>query len=246
MWHVAKASVIGTSHKRMSLPCQDSHYVLQQGDTIIIAVSDGLGSAAHSEQGSALACTTAVEFISQTLAQTATRNDEHMCQQAFTAARNALVALATSQGKELRDFACTLVVAVITPTVWVIQHIGDGAVVGIYADGSVRTLSSPDNGEFINSTYPLTSNDYQTQMRFMSQHETLAGIAVVSDGVQPMCINYKTSAAFPGFFSPLTTWLSELKELSRADDILATMLDSSQFRLKSDDDMTLVLAIRVS
>lgn len=246
MWHVAKASVIGTSHQRMSLPCQDSHYVLQQGDTIIIAVSDGLGSAAHSEQGSALACTTAVEFISQTLAQTATRNDEHMCQQAFTEARNALVALATSQGKELRDFACTLVVAVITPTVWMIQHIGDGAVVGIYADGTVRTLSSPDNGEFINSTYPLTSGDYQTQMRFMAQHEALAGIAVVSDGVQPMCINYKTSAAFPGFFSPLTTWLSGLKELSRADSILTTMLDSPQFRLKSDDDMTLVLAIRAS
>ena len=121
---------------------------------------------------------------------------------------------------------------------------GDGAVVGIAPDTSVRTLSTPDNGEFINSTYPLTSTDYTSHMRFATGNETLYGIAVVSDGVQPMCINYKTGAAYPGFFAPLVQWLAGLEDLTHADEILETMLDSAQFRQKSDDDMTLVLAVR--
>lgn len=244
MWRIAKASVIGTSHQRLDTVCQDSHYVMFIGDTLIVAVSDGLGSAARSDEGSRLACETAIYAAAELLVRDSQHDHARICATAFTAAHDALVQKAASANHALREYACTLLLAILTPTQWSVQHIGDGAVVGLDADGSARTLSTPDNGEFINSTFPLTNADYATQMRHTSGVESLHGIAVVSDGLQPMCINYKTGAAYPGFFVPLVKWLTDLPDLTRADSILASMLDSAQFRQKSDDDMTLVLAVR--
>ena len=244
MWRIANAKVIGKSHQRIGTPCQDGFYVLTSGDTLIVAVSDGLGSAAHSEIGSEIASKTAVSLVAQALEASKTHDFAQICSAAFESARALLVSRAETDNNEVRDYACTLLLVILTPTQWAIQHIGDGAVVGIASDKSVRTLSTPDNGEFINSTYPLTSADYATHMRFTTGNETLYGVAVVSDGVQPMCINYKTGAAYPGFFAPLVNWLAGLNDLTRANEILETMLDSAQFRQKSDDDMTLVLAVR--
>jgi serine/threonine protein phosphatase PrpC len=62
-WRIAKASIIGTGHISANMPCQDNHYVMQIGDILIAAVSDGLGSAAHSEIGSKIASELAVTHI---------------------------------------------------------------------------------------------------------------------------------------------------------------------------------------
>lgn len=244
MWRYAYASVVGTSHQRLQTPCQDASYVMLHGNKIIIAVADGLGSAAHSEVGADIACRVATDSMSKAFQSHATTDMQSLCTAAFTDARNAIMAEAIAQEKQLRDFACTLLLVIIDDTQWVVQHIGDGAVVGFLSDGTIKTMSAPDNGEFINSTYPLTSTDYLAQLRFTTQQEQLSGVAVLSDGVQPMCINYKTGAAFPGFFTPLVTWLRNLAQPSAANEILQKMLNSEQFRQKSDDDMTLVLAIR--
>ena len=63
-WRVLEASVIGTSHKRMQQPYQDSHYLEVQPDgSLILAVADGAGSASHSQIGSEVAARTAVKSI---------------------------------------------------------------------------------------------------------------------------------------------------------------------------------------
>lgn len=262
LWRYAHASVIGTGHIRANMPCQDSNYVMQVGDTIIIAVSDGLGSATHSDRGSAFICKYVVEHLAQaitphhaSLLATVTQfmtgatpqvDIKAAMIQAATEARTALIAVAQAEQHELRDYACTLLVAIVTPDAWHVLHIGDGAVVGIESATSIKTLSAPDNGEFINVTVPLTSSDYLNHIRYSHTQEQLYGIALLSDGVQPMCINYKTGDAYPGFFAPLIGWLTEFPSATLADasDGLSKLLDSDKLRQKSDDDMTLVLAIR--
>jgi hypothetical protein len=264
-WRIARASIIGTGHIQANMPCQDSNYVMQVGDTVIIAVSDGLGSAAYSDRGSKFICKymvehlaqaitpptpTLFELVSQSVSQFVTgaipQIDMHATMiQAATESRTALMALASSEQNDLRDYACTLLVAVLSPDEWHVLHIGDGAVVGMTSATSVKTLSAPDNGEFINVTVPLTSSDYQNHLRYTHGNERLYGIALLSDGVQPMCINYKTGNAYPGFFTPLITWLASFpaESLADASDGLGKLLDSDKLRQKSDDDMTLVLVI---
>lgn len=258
-WRIAKASVIGTGHTNAGMPCQDSHAVVQYGDTLCVAVSDGLGSAERSQIGSALACETALRVYTEALE--ARRNtalfaresgqtepihlsEEPLLRQAFEAARDALVAIATQEQQPVRSYACTLLVAIITPSGWHSMHIGDGTIVGLYAQQPAKTLSLPENGEYINSTTPITSDDYTQHIRYSHGEEVLHGVALLSDGVQPMCINYKTGAAYDGFFRPLQDWLTKLADLTTADTVMLQFLDSPKLRQKSDDDMTLVLALR--
>lgn len=63
-WHIAAASICGTSHQRHGVPCQDAHAweVLPSG-TIVVAVADGAGSAVHSDRGSSIAVRAATEFL---------------------------------------------------------------------------------------------------------------------------------------------------------------------------------------
>ena len=261
-WRIARASVIGTGHVQAQMPCQDSNYVMQLGDTVIIAVSDGLGSAAHSDRGSTFICKyvveqlahvltpstpTLLESVSQFMTGAIPQIDMHASMMKATSeARAALMALATTEQNELRDYACTLLVAVLSPDEWHVLHIGDGAVVGMTSATTVKTLSAPDNGEFINVTVPLTSSDYLKHLRYTHHREQLYGMALLSDGVQPMCINYKTGDAYPGFFMPLIHWLNAFPQVQLADasDGLYKLLDSDKLRQKSDDDMTLVLVIK--
>jgi hypothetical protein len=258
-WRIAKASIIGTGHDKTGMPCQDSHYVMQLRDTLIIAVSDGLGSAKLSHEGSRIACASAVEAYANTVeaALNATAltqpSDEHTSapfnyesalQTAFFSARNALERESSRTQLPLRDYACTLLIAVVEPESWYSMHIGDGTIVGLYTQHSAKTLSIAENGEFINSTTPITSDDYQSHMRYAHGHELLAGVALLSDGVTPMCINYKTGNAYDGFFRPLQTWLADAPQLSGIDESLKQFLDTPKMRQKSDDDMTLVLALR--
>lgn len=268
-WRIARASVIGTGHIQANMPCQDSNYVMQVGDTVIIAVSDGLGAAAHSDRGSKFICEDVVKRLAQTitppqpsiiesaiqplaefiLGTTNQTIDMHaVMTQAVTASRAALIEVAHTAKHEPREYACTLLVAVLSPDAWHVLHIGDGAVVGIMSAQSVKTLSAPDNGEFINVTVPITSSDYLQHLRYSHGIESLYGIALLSDGVQPMCINYKTGDAYPGFFQPLITWLASYPhaDLATASSGLAVLLDSDKLRQKSDDDMTLVLVMKLN
>lgn len=259
-WRIAKASIIGTGHEKTGMPCQDSHYVMQFGDTLIVAVSDGLGSAKLSHEGSRIACMSAVESYAQAVEHAvntttfsphvpdpASRFDyQSALQNAVYSARNALEREATRTNASLRDYACTLLLAVIEHDSWHSMHIGDGTIVGLYAHEPAKTLSTPENGEFINTTTPITSDDYQTHMRYHHGHELLSGVALLSDGVTPMCINYKSGAAYDGFFRPVQQWLATIPDLSGIDEALKRFLDTPKMRQKSDDDMTLVIALRES
>jgi hypothetical protein len=265
-WRIARASVIGSGHIHAGMPCQDSNYVMQVGDTVIIAVSDGLGAASYSDRGSTFICEdvvdrlaqaitppqpTFIESVAQSVSQFVTGvvansvDMQSIMTQAVTASRAALIELATAAQHEPRDYACTLLVAVLSSDAWHVVHIGDGAVVGIESATTMRTLSAPDNGEFINVTVPVTSSDYLQHLRYSHGKESLYGIALLSDGVQPMCINYKNNAPFPGFFQPLIAWLAAFPQHTLADASagLHTLLDSEKLRQKSDDDMTLVLVL---
>jgi hypothetical protein len=270
-WHTAKGKVVGTSHAKTDKPCQDAYFVNITKEALTIAVSDGMGSAAYSDKGSEIAARAAalamqgtykqVPSVKFTLAKigdairkllrTAPPADpiaQETIQQrmttAFAIARSRILEHADAAQHSHRDYACTLLLVVVTKDAWYTMHVGDGAIVGYLTPEQTKTLSEPENGEYVNTTTPLTSSTYSEQMRFHSGTDQLTAVAVLTDGIQQLCINQKTRHSFDPFFSYVLKTFRVPTSSKARDQLVKDFLCSQPVREKCDDDLTLVVAWR--
>src|SRR5882762_4711533 len=118
-WRAASACEIGSSHVKSGLPCQDSiaHSIIRtnRGNVFISVVSDGAGSAAHSEIGSWLAATTFVELVEVYLETGGRLNDIDRSKVVswIEATTARLVERARDDGNAPKDYSCTLIAAIV-------------------------------------------------------------------------------------------------------------------------------------
>jgi hypothetical protein len=233
------ASVTGDAHIRSGLPCQDAFRILVGEGVIAVAVADGLGSASRSDLGAA----TASEAAASRALELADRNPVDASLEAMIAAREALEDLASEGECELSDFACTLMVAVVTSRV-AIAHIGDGAVVGLSA-GEPCVLSPPANAEYVNEVDPLTSKDWVDHVRSVLCTDTVDAIGLFTDGCQHAAVRRDNGhlRAHAGFFRPLFDFARSAVDACEANVALAELLGGRKMSEHSDDDKTLVLAV---
>lgn len=135
-WRFASASVAGTSHTAKSIPCEDYHAVrvfrnTEDEPTLVIAVSDGAGSASKSSVGSAITCQTVLEQLEIFFEEGGSPDnlDERHVNDWLDAIREATAFDAAEQERTLRDYACTLLLAIIGVRKSFYLQIGDGAIV---------------------------------------------------------------------------------------------------------------------
>jgi hypothetical protein len=270
-WQTAKDSVVGTSHAKTGKPCQDAHFVCITADMLAIAVSDGMGSATYSDVGSSIAARVVVDSMKPVHKQTSPirswmanifdavlkffrtshetpRTEQEVIQQrmatAFEKARSSVLEHAANHQHSPRDYACTLLLLVVTKGAWYTMHVGDGAIVGYLTPETTMTLSEPENGEYVNTTTPITSSQYMEQMRFGTGNEPLIGVAVLTDGIQQLCINQKTRRSFDPFFAYVLKTFRVPQSDSDRDRLVRDFLCSQPVQDKCDDDLTLVVAWR--
>src|SRR5262245_16202685 len=135
-WRFANATVIGSSHVKTGTPCQD-HYlcrVFRNGadePIIAIAVSDGAGSATRGEEGATITCASLIEQAELFLARnrslaSTTREDAH---EWLDGVRKAIADHASDAGHDLRDYACTMLFALVGADMAIFLQIGDGVIV---------------------------------------------------------------------------------------------------------------------
>jgi hypothetical protein len=115
MWRFVAAQAIGTSHLKANLPCQDRFAceVLADG-SLVAALADGAGSAARAERGAEVAVRAVTAHLKRGLGEKRTDFDA-LLREAAALAREALVADANREGTALRNYASTLLAAVLTP-----------------------------------------------------------------------------------------------------------------------------------
>ena len=146
-WIAIGASVQGSHHIRDNQPRQDAFGIrLAASETILIAVADGVGSAAQSGIGSQLAVTTSLDWLEANLWQSCPDNDgdwDYLFRQAFIKARVRIEELASLQNLNPGDFATTLLLAAASGGNLVTGQIGDGAIVAKGSDGLLSTISQP-------------------------------------------------------------------------------------------------------
>jgi len=245
-WVAVGVSVIGTSHVARAMPCQDAHAgVLLADGTMLLAVTDGAGSARLSAEGATHAAQVVIGWVASELAagHPETEDAWHLllCD-AMDRTRVALEDLAAEMdGVAVRELATTLLLAVVTPVTVATLQVGDGAIV-LRAGNELQVLSPPAVGEYVNETTFVTSADAAERvLTTVRASEPVDGLAMFTDGVQFLAIETRSNAAHGPFFAPLFAFAGQ----PEADpEELTTMLSSDRVNELTDDDKTLVLLVR--
>ena len=247
-WRVVSVSVQGASHVRDGKPCQDAHlWRVTEGGVLVAGVADGAGSAPLSEVGSGCAVRVAVEEAAYRLRDGFPYEDDDwrpLLQSVFQAARQAVEAAAAARQAPPGDLATTLLLAVATDDRLVAGQIGDGAVIVQQAPSRYDAITTPSFGEYLNETVFLTSSDALAKLQFKVQRGVCAGLALFSDGLQMQALRMPQGSPYAPFFNPLMQFMASADDTAKAEEHLRKFLQSPRITDQTDDDLTLVLAIR--
>lgn len=254
-WRIARASAIGTSHASSGAPCQDSawHTIVTTADgpVLIAVVCDGAGSAAHSDIGSLLAAETFAELAEVFFEQggrIAAIDRDTACRWIQEAA-DALSIRAEANHHSLRDYACTLLAAIVGEEAAAFVQIGDGAIVVSHGeeDGWCY-LFWPQHGEFANTTNFIVSPNAAAAVEFSLAPRRIDEIALFSDGIENLVLHHASRSVHDAFFNTMFPPVrnSDVDGFDqKLSDGLARYLSSPAICERTDDDKTLILATRV-
>jgi hypothetical protein len=247
-WRAAGASSIGTSHVADDKPCQDAHEIrVLPGGILLAAVSDGAGSAEHSEIGSALAVHAVLAAISQQLAGGAPTDDAGwaaLLRGSFAVAAEALAREAAERSLPLRQLSATLIAAVLHPHRSIVASVGDGVAVAQEDGGSWLLPIPPARGEYANETTFLTSPGWADRLQIEFLPATPARLALFSDGLLRLALNLAASTPHAPFFDSVFAYLTNPPPTQSTLQALSEFLKSDRVNARTDDDKTLVIAWR--
>jgi hypothetical protein len=254
-WRYVHASVEGTSHLFAHLPCQDASdsCLLKKptGEEILaLVVADGAGSAVHGKEGAELACQKMLELLSQCFTSNMTLSEvtKDKVSEWVNQVVLSITKVADKQELTARDYACTLLLAMIDQQGSLFLQIGDGAIVVNTQEGGYKPVFWPMSGEYANTTYFITDLQVLEYLQFTMVFEPIDEVALFSDGLQRLALQHHTRQAHTPFFLPMFSRLRQepdgfSKSLSYQ---LEEFLGSAPVNRRTDDDKTLVLATRLS
>ena len=252
-WSWMGACSTGSSHVRVGETCQDAAACLEiasgVASALLVVVSDGAGSARFSRLGSRCVTT---EFSKSVARYTRDGGhiaaiNEEIARTWLDVVRDRIASMAEAAAGTPRDFAATLVAALVGEEDAVICHVGDGACVLRQAGTDQWHVPSwPDHGEYASSTYFVT-DDPQPKLRLYQLQGRFTDVAVFSDGLERLALDFIKQQPASGFFNPIVNPMSQLPA-GRSRGLsaqLRTFLESSSILNRTDDDKTLVVARRV-
>ena len=243
-WVALGECVTGTAHRGRGTPCQDAfrfRTLSPAGEWLAVAVADGAGSASHAEAGATLACD---EFARRVgLVDPACLSTRNAIVELFAGVRDALVAEAARLGVPPRELACTALLAVVGPESAALAQVGDGAIV--LRDGAgCRVVFWPEPAGYANATDFLTDDGFADALRFEAMAGEVTEIAVLTDGLQRLSLDFSTRSPHGTFFGPLFDTLRAAADPEALVEPFRAFLDSPRVNERTDDDKTLVVAVR--
>jgi hypothetical protein len=210
-----------------------------------LTCADGAGSAAHADLASQLACRTYCEVAEKLFRE---GEGEVLFTEtgqiaAFAEVRAALLARAEGLEVPIRELACTLLVAVVGERRASFVQLGDGAIVTLKGE-AYTCVFWPDGGEYANQTNFLSEEHFAEHLLFAVSDALVDEIALLTDGLQRLALNFEARDAFSPFFRGL---FGPLRAADEPDELYVDFLGflrSEKVNSRTDDDKTLVLATR--
>jgi hypothetical protein len=253
-WRYVRASVPGVAHLAGGVECQDAcaARVLRAAaadPVLALAVADGAGSAAEARAGAELACQTLLAECEAWLEQDSTTRDwsPATAETLLQSVRTRLARRAAAAGRPAREFACTLLGALVAADRALFLQIGDGAIV-IGAGDGYRPVFWPQGGEYANETHFVTDPNAAARLECVVLSEPVAEIALLSDGLQLLALHYQSRQAHAPFFRPLFQRLRAEPGTGCPAELAAALerfLATPAINQRTHDDKTLILATRL-
>lgn len=252
-WRYAHASVVGLSHLNNDTNCQDSFaceaFATDEGEILVAAVADGAGSTSEGEIGAEVACET---FVQQVKAFLNTPNasvdllNKDFALHWIEYFQTKISQKASEKKKHIREFASTLVGAVISENKAIFYQVGDGGAV-FSVDGKPNSYSfgvEPADSEYVNMTEFLTDENAVESLRFAKIDKPIEDLILFSDGIYSVAVDFKNDSPHEPFLIPMIAPLRNSSEVNGLNEKLKSFLASPKLNEKTDDDKTIVLASR--
>jgi hypothetical protein len=102
----------------------------------------------------------------------------------------------------------------------------------------------PEPAEYANATDFLTDASFPASMQFETVTESIAEVAAFTDGLQRVALDFTTRTAYLAFFRPLFNEIRTATDTELLAEPFRRFLDSDRVNERTDDDKTLVLAVR--
>ena len=251
-WKYTAASVTGKAHIMRGEKGQDSCRAgtiqISENEFFIGIAADGAGSTTDGGRGADIACGTLYTQITGTLREIGNLSSitDEKVKDWITAARLAIIAEAQERGTQLREYACTILGSVAGKEGAIFFQIGDGAIV-TGSGPEYQTIFWPEQGEYANTTFFITDEQYLDHLH-VNHAESPDEIALFTDGLQNLVLSFAQKKAHSGFFKPLFDALKKnpVGDFSDFSTQLSSFLCRDDITARSDDDKTLVLAIRMT
>lgn len=232
-WVVVGASVKGNGHIESNMPCQDNNKfeILGKGWGVAI-VSDGAGSAAHSDMGSKVVVERGVVHFKNLIEKEGWMeknilpSDAEWLQKSYfvlKTIRNEVEMVAKKNNVDVKSLSATCLAVVFSPMGLLVVHVGDGRMGCKTLSGEWKAIMTPHKGEEANQTLFLVSDFWDIPNYVQSGvlvpesivvREPVEAFAVMSDGCEStawLCTAqnaetgkyYDQNKPFEGFFNPL-------------------------------------------
>jgi len=249
IWKYLSSSVTGRSHLLRNEGGQDycraGTIQKSAGQIFIGLAADGAGSSSDGETGARIACDTVYACIVSTIG-----NDSDLAGVSaetiagwIVQARESIRIESERQGKELRDYACTLMGAIVGDHS-VFFQIGDGAIVVARNDDAYETVFWPQQGEYANTTFFLSDDTFRDSLMVAQRDTAPRQLALLTDGLQNLALSYPERSVHSGFFKPLFEFLQSNSGNEYLSSHLRDFLDRDEVNERNDDDKTLILAVQ--
>lgn len=250
-WTFVSASCRGTSHESSNSRLQDASSAFLTGlgaRTVFTAiVSDGAGSAVYGGQGASLTCRSVAVSVRNHFGAQESFPDDKVIQGWLDSARDQLIVAADRRQVALREFSATLLLLITDGNQSLTMHIGDGcAVVRRLHSHTWEVCNWPFHGQYASTTSFITDEPSPTPA-IVRSNDAINAVVMFSDGLERLALDFSARAPFPGFLDPITAAVERSNAVGKDHALaiqLRRFLNSADVNSRTDDDKTLIIAVR--
>ena len=241
-WMGAAASTVGRGHIKRGMPCQDAADISLDSDAATIVISDGAGSAQHSEHGATIAVKTTTQILQKTVPWT---DPEFVKEQILDACRLEMIKRANTLGCPIVELSTTLAFVAVTEDVCIVGNLGDG-IVATLRDEKSEILIGQERGEFANETVFLTSSRANKHLRVIRKPlDVHDGFAIMSDGAAESLYQRQEGKLAPAL-TRIFSWFKERSSAEIEDDFHGEVMPLIVKYTQDDCSLAVLRRVRVS